>query len=101
MGDRVGMLGPAARNCRGCDPGFASQPPRPMHEVRLRPPRHARPLSGMRRRPRGEGGKGMRRKLFTLAAAVSAAVCWAAVTVLWAVCVPVRPNYRPPLAIVG
>ena len=45
---------------------------RPLPRLRLRPPRHARPLPRVRCRPRGEGGAGMRRKLFTLAAGVSA-----------------------------
>ena len=53
-----------------------------MPQLRLRPPRHARPLPGMRRRPRGAGGAGMSRKLFTLAAALSALLC-VGVCVLW------------------
>src|SRR3954453_6249813 len=56
--------------------------------LRLRPPRHARPLPRMRGRPRGEGGAGMRRELFTLAAGVSVVLC-AAACVLW-----VRSHWR-------
>src|SRR4051794_17169578 len=53
--------------------------------LRLRPPRHARPLPRMRRRPRGggEGGAGMRRKLFTLAVGASAVVCAGACGLWW------------------
>ena len=51
--------------------------------VRLRPPRHAWPVPGMRGPPRGGEGGGMRRKLFTLAAGASAVV-FVGVCGLWA-----------------
>src|SRR5689334_1735349 len=45
-------------------------------------PRHSRPLPRMRRRARREGDGGMRRRLFTLAAGLSAVLC-AATLLLW------------------
>src|SRR5690242_9017665 len=53
-----------------------------MSAIRLRPPRHAGPLSGVRDGSQSEGGRGMKRRLFTLAAAVSLVLCMATV-VLW------------------
>src|SRR5437762_1269218 len=57
--------------------------------VRVRPPRHAGPLPGMRHDSAGKGkGQPLRRKLFTIFAAVSLLLCVATIT-LW-----IRSFYR-------